>query len=1049
MAVQWRQVPIPFVAGVDTKRDRKTADAPKLLTLQNGVFTKEKTIVKRNGYLKLSDQTNETTPRTISSAEACASLGNELLLFDGKEAYSYEEVEARWIPRGDFEPVVTTRETVADTTSTQTKADCATLDGVTVFAWEDSRGGIRYSVRDSNTKAVYTHDTQLSATASIPRCIAIGGNLHIVYIEGGINELRTFKITPGDVIGSLAGSPTTVLSDLRVASPVYDIVPYGNASIFVYSAAGPETRVGYITQSGEAGAPANGFPAVVSLSGSEDTGTCCCISASSNETRFFVGWGNTGAGVRGTILDTSLTEVGTRTTIEAATAESILNITSAFGRDQDSGGFTKVWIFWTKDSSGGTPAAEKQLHIANGDALGTTYTAPATYRGNNIASRAFRHGNHVYVNTTAERTLQHTYFTVREDGLDIARLMAGTAETGRTSAHLSQVQSLGSGKYSWCATFQRRLVIDPDDEEKFSHSGIKVVTFDWESEDAYSRAQAQGSLYLNGGHLLQYDGLTPVESGFHLFPDPDSWELTPAVGSGSLTSSATYTYIAFYEWDDAKGFRHQSAGIKKSVVLGGSDNEVTATFTTLGHTAKQDAYGRTNVKIVLYRTEADPTFGQPLYRVTSADPTTESDPANGILYNDPTSDTVSVIDRLADTASALLNNELAYTNTGELLNLAPPSAGIMVAGKERVFMAGLENTNEVLFSKLHKPLEGVAFSTALTISVPDAGGPITALALINETLIIFKDREIYGLAGDGPDNLGGGAVFSLPQLITSDTGCRSQRSVVRVPTGLMFQGQKGIYHLDQGLRVAYIGADVESFNAQTVTSAELMADKNQVRFLTNQGSTLLYDYTLGQWSTFTNHQGVDATLWRNVYTYVRANGEVLVETEGHFLDVETPYRLRMQTAWFKAAGLQSYMRLRRLRFIGNFKSSHVIRTFIGYDFEQVLQAQQEFDPTGVVNESTWGEGTWGSGVWGGAGSTVYQWQVHAPRQKCQSFTVSIEDVPSDDPGEGYELTEMLAEVGSKQGPYKLRAEVNATNIVGGGGGGPGGGTFGAGSTSVT
>ena len=104
---------------------------------------------------------------------------------------------------------------------------------------------------------------------------------------------------------------------------------------------------------------------------------------------------------------------------------------------------------------------------------------------------------------------------------------------------------------------------------------------------------------------------------------------------------------------------------------------------------------------------------------------------------------------------------------------------------------------------------------------------------MDDKLIIFKNNSIYFMAGDGPNNLGQQDTFSQPQLISSDVGCENKNSIVLSPQGLFFKSNKGIFRLSRSLGLSYIGAPIEDFNDLTIKKADLLAKKNEVRFLTN------------------------------------------------------------------------------------------------------------------------------------------------------------------------------------------------------------------------
>jgi hypothetical protein len=195
-----------------------------------------------------------------------------------------------------------------------------------------------------------------------------------------------------------------------------------------------------------------------------------------------------------------------------------------------------------------------------------------------------------------------------------------------------------------------------------------------------------------------------------------------------------------------------------------------------------------------------------------------------------------------------------------------------------------------------------------------------------------------------------------------------------------------------------------------VTAATLLADVNQIRFLTAGERTLVYDYHFKQWSTFTNHAGASAVLWRDTYAYVRDDGDVMVEADDSWTDAGTPVRLVIETDWIKLAGLQGFKRVRRVGFLGEFRSAHKLRISYAYNYESSWPHVFDWDPAEVINQSVYGSETYGDETpYGGPGSSVYQ-GLHGLRfQKCQSIRFKFEDVGADSPGEAFILTGLALE----------------------------------------
>jgi hypothetical protein len=251
----------------------------------------------------------------------------------------------------------------------------------------------------------------------------------------------------------------------------------------------------------------------------------------------------------------------------------------------------------------------------------------------------------------------------------------------------------------------------------------------------------------------------------------------------------------------------------------------------------------------------------------------------------------------------------------------------------------------------------------------------------------------------------------------------------------MFQSRKGIYTLTKQYGVLYTGAPVEKYNSQTVMRAVLAADKNHVIFITD-GRALLFDYFFKQWSTFTNHEGTSATFWNGTLCYGRNDGRVFRESDTTKMDAGSRVVMRLETAWIKLDTLQGFQRIRRAMVLGEFKSNHRLALEIAYDYE-LIRHRLIFDATSNIDTTTFGDplldldgdtATLGDGTPFGSGTAtdemgtrVYQFRAHLPRQKCQSIKFYFEDMHSFGGylEEGYEITELMLEVGIKRGTFKI------------------------------
>lgn len=86
--LQRQNIVVPLAQGVDTKTDEKQVEAGKLLELENGVFTKLRSIQKRDGTVALGQSILGGTGTNITNGIGLATYGTELLEADGERLYS-------------------------------------------------------------------------------------------------------------------------------------------------------------------------------------------------------------------------------------------------------------------------------------------------------------------------------------------------------------------------------------------------------------------------------------------------------------------------------------------------------------------------------------------------------------------------------------------------------------------------------------------------------------------------------------------------------------------------------------------------------------------------------------------------------------------------------------------------------------------------------------------------------------------------------------------------------------------------------------------------
>ena len=259
-------VPIDLSGSIDTKTDEKLVLPTNLIELENGVFTKGSVITKRYGYDALS--TTVIDGSALPTGEALSSLEDELLAFGSNKLYSYASGLDRWIDRGGFRSVDATAQDLIRNENEQSAVDGAESEGLILYAWEDSSGGIRASVVDSGNDVVVLEDVQITSSGLTPRCVGQGKNLTVIYhdtVTGNVIKSRQVSTDSP----SAFSSAVTVASDINTSVGWMDVCEYdpnNDSAVIAYADTSNTVKVGYITSTGALGTLGTGFPDITTIS---------------------------------------------------------------------------------------------------------------------------------------------------------------------------------------------------------------------------------------------------------------------------------------------------------------------------------------------------------------------------------------------------------------------------------------------------------------------------------------------------------------------------------------------------------------------------------------------------------------------------------------------------------------------------------------------------------------------------------------------------------------------------------------------------------------
>lgn len=1030
-------IDISFAQGVDTKTDPKRVQSGKFLSLQNTVFNKGGLLQKRNGYAKLS-----TLPANNYSY---LTTFNGNLTAVGNNIAAYNTGNNAWVSKGMLEPLSVSTLPLIRNNLNQTMCDSAiSANGLMCTVYLETNGSTttaKYAIANAVT------GQNIVAPAVIP--VASGtvtGGLRVFYLGTNFIIVFTNVITGTSYLQYVSVNsytPTTISANTTIASAYtpsstlsWDGVMVSNKLFLGYNttSGGQSVKVTYLNSVltfGPTASFAASIATMISLTADATNPLNPVIYAS-----FYDSASSTGYSVA---VDQNCNVLMTAKQIIASGA--FLNLASAAQN-----GVLTVFSEANNSYSGGSGLPTHFINKITITNFTTVSAISVSIRSVGLASKAFIYNSRIYYFSAFQSAYQPGYF-----------LIDGTLSTSASPVIAAKIAYQNGGGY--LTTGLPNVVLNGNTASIpylvkdliqavnkgtalttgtqtagiYSQTGINLVYFKF-GTTGLDTAEVGNNLHLTGGFLQMYDGYLPVEHNFFVYPDID--QATPAnaavwsTTSGSMkaqpdgaTNTNAYFYQFTYEWTDNQGNAFRSAPsipIAVTTTGSGTTGSVSLSIPTLRLTMKV----ANPVKLVVYRWSV---AQQNYFQTTSI---------TSPILNDPTVDSITYVDVNAD--SAILGNNLIYTTGGVVEDFNAPASNILALFDTRLWLVNAEDPNLLWYSKQVIENTPVEMSDLFTIYVPPTTatqgttGPITALAPMDDKLIIAKQNAFLYINGAGPDNTGANNQYASPTFITATVGCNNQNSIVLMPQGLMFQSDKGIWLLDRSLNTSYIGAPVEDFTLNAkVTSAVNVPATNQIRFTLDSGVTLMYDYFYGQWGTFVGVPAVSSCIFQGFHTFINSYGATYQETPGFYLDGSTPVLMSFKTGPLRIGELQNYQRAYFFYLLGTYISPHKLQVNLFFNYETNPSQSLLITPTNYstnygtgVSQTPYGQGN----PYGGK-SSLEEWRIFLQQQRCMAFNIQVQEVfdPSFQTiaGAGLTLSGLNIVMGFKKG---FRPQSAATSI---------------------
>lgn len=653
--------------------------------------------------------------------------------------------------------------------------------------------------------------------------------------------------------------------------------------------------------------------------------------------------------------------------------------TVAYGSSNAIGGLNKIFLRGSGSYGG------NQIFCATWDHTSATIHPAAwqllLYSTFELASRPFAANgrDHIFVSYVSAQDQQTLFLIVVEGGRTdpdtlvvglVARLFYSSDMDTDGAVHhlngryLSSVPQIRTDEFCY-----NHIVLDEDAIQGPSFAAQnkqRLVFLDFSSPNNYQSRNLRDYALTTGGYMGFFDGANFTEAGFPLAPE--YLVLTPSIGGGAaLTLLGTYEYVLVYEWHDAAGNLHQSApSPPATITLTGSNNVVTVTSFVSPPLVYLNS--KTSFVIRVYRST---NAGTVLYAIGSWTPTGGS----------------SFVDSFADTS--ITSSSILYTTGGVLPNDMLDSVTALTVWKNRVIAI---SDGKIYYSQALLDGKPPRFDLSLIIDLEDVGGRPKAVAALLDKLIIFKEGRIYYVTGDGPNDLGQGSLFSVPQLLDASVGCSAQQSIVETGSSVMFQAKNQYWTINSDLSISTLGSELSHFFTEsTVVNNTLINDRDNEILIQTSNELFVYDYFTKQFARNTGKAaGVAIGISDTSIVSADTSGNVFFEDKTTYKDNGSAFALRVTTGWINLGAIEGYQRVWRAYFLNRFYNNHTLNINVYYDYLPKVVDTFQFVASSSNLATFTDDNVFTDTAFAGVGDP-YVVRMHIKNQKCMAIRFEIFD----------------------------------------------------------
>lgn len=550
MALNKTPINIPFSQGVQTKTDVKQLPIGQFANLKNTIFDNDGLLQKRNGYQALTPIGNS------DSTQLTTFNGNLLAIGDTLKAYS--QGSGAWTSSGALQPVSVDVLSLVRSNTNQSACDSVVAPNglvCTVFTDNIPTNGVnvasyKYVISDSTTGQNVIAPTVIPVAGG-----AVGGTVRVFLLGSYFIIVLSAVIAAADSLRYIAIS-TINPTNTSNASISTSYVPNAGGS-FDGIVANNRLYLAWCGTSSTVKMTSLAFTLaqsnVVTFTSQDATHMSVTADNSGSTAIIYASFYDTGSGDGYTlavdhILNTVLAPTKTISSI------TVRNIVST-AQNAVCTVFYEVINAYTYDSTIATDYVRSRTCTQAG-VLGTAATVD---RGISLASKAFLLDGVTYMLAAYGSSFQPTYFLINGSGNVISKLAYSNGAVAPFYGLTNVTLTGNEAQMAYLIKDQIQAVNKTQGVANtvgiYSQTGVNLVSFDIGSS-VKTTSEIGSALHLTGGFLWMYDGLTPVEHGFHLWPD--SVETLASTGGGSMAPQQ-YFYQATYEWSDNQGMVHRSA----------------------------------------------------------------------------------------------------------------------------------------------------------------------------------------------------------------------------------------------------------------------------------------------------------------------------------------------------------------------------------------------------------------------------------------------------------------------------------------------------------